>query len=501
MSSLLAQDHSPIIYPSVVDMAVYLPTFEGHSWDIILVGAAALLYFAVVLVRRSHRATKVTKLDIDVGPPSAEDKNIKQDRIPGLWTPVDFAYPSITPLGVNIEDMPVRPYRPFKAGPYRSASSSMVVKISMGIRNMDSNDWIEPDSQFPAYHRIRAHRIATQGHKLIQVLPDRPGLVKGGADAAKELMYELAEFLSRRCPKVFRVSRHPPSDEQDAGWYGEGKIKDITILPLDVTYNLDEGDPMTIAALLVQDDLAIMIEGSDGQYYLQAGAIVIPGSWRLRDKIGMPMDEIHTSGNVPHYEQKLQPSLSRFFRRLTPSGSVARDNWLIQVLDPVRVEEEKKVNAMGRVGDPEALAWNEVAFGPEDDFPHPLSSYALSLQGTSTPALPVPPSHTRPAPVTPTPQTMRLRAEHETLRRLPRTGAVIFTIRTHSTPIEVLGREPGIPGRLAAAVRGVQLEREISSHRRQETYEQPLLDYLDKCHREQVEAGVVNGTASEESTK
>ena len=26
-----------------------------------------------------------------------------------------------------------------------------------------------------------------------------------------------------------------------------------------------------------QDDLAIMIEGTDGQYYLQAGAILIPG--------------------------------------------------------------------------------------------------------------------------------------------------------------------------------------------------------------------------------
>jgi len=24
------------------------------------------------------------------------------------------------------------------------------------------------------------------------------------------------------------------------------------------------------------------------------------GSWRLRDKIGMPLDEIHISGGVPH---------------------------------------------------------------------------------------------------------------------------------------------------------------------------------------------------------
>ena len=29
--------------------------------------------------------------------------------------------------------------------------------------------------------------------------------------------------------------------------------------------------------LSTQDDLAIMIEGTDGQYYLQAGAILLPG--------------------------------------------------------------------------------------------------------------------------------------------------------------------------------------------------------------------------------
>ena len=50
----------------------------------------------------------------------------------------------------------------------------------------------------------------------------------------------------------------------------------------------------------VQDDLAIMIEGNDSQYYFQGGAVCVPGFWRMRDKIGRPLDEIHTSGNVPY---------------------------------------------------------------------------------------------------------------------------------------------------------------------------------------------------------
>jgi len=43
--------------------------------------------------------------------------------------------------------------------------------------------------------------------------------------------------------------------------------------------------------------------GEDGRYYFQAGAICVGGFWRLQDKIGMPLDEIHTHGNVPQCKE------------------------------------------------------------------------------------------------------------------------------------------------------------------------------------------------------
>jgi hypothetical protein len=70
-------------------------------------------------------------------------------------------------------------------------------------------------------------------------------------------------------------------------------------VPLGKTYKLTEGSPLTTASLLsvpslaqnlqswscadvrlvrIQEDLAIMIEGTDGRYYLQGGAVLIPGS-------------------------------------------------------------------------------------------------------------------------------------------------------------------------------------------------------------------------------
>lgn len=51
-------------------------------------------------------------------------------------------------------------------------------------------------------------------------------------------------------------------------------------------------DPMAAASLMIQDDLAIMFEGADGQYYLKAGAILLPGFWKLEEKFGMCLSDI-----------------------------------------------------------------------------------------------------------------------------------------------------------------------------------------------------------------
>lgn len=71
------------------------------------------------------------------------------------------------------------------------------------------------------------------------------------ARAAKELLFEIAEYVSRRFPTVYTVTRHDPAKVESVyGWYGQGQIKDITVVPVGETYNLDECDPMTTAALL-----------------------------------------------------------------------------------------------------------------------------------------------------------------------------------------------------------------------------------------------------------
>ncbi len=38
------------------------------------------------------------------------------------WTPVDFAYPKVTPVAEALDQIAPRPYRPYKPGRYQSAS-------------------------------------------------------------------------------------------------------------------------------------------------------------------------------------------------------------------------------------------------------------------------------------------------------------------------------------------------------------------------------------------
>jgi len=94
-------------------------------------------------------------------------------------------------------------------------------------------------------------------------------------------------------------------------------------------------DPMQMAGRMVQDDLAIMFEKEDGQYYLLAGSILLPGFWRLEDKWGMPLSEIHTSGDVPGFKAKLEKGMMNFFRRVQPNGPVQRVRHSLPVFLPM----------------------------------------------------------------------------------------------------------------------------------------------------------------------
>jgi hypothetical protein len=151
--------------------------------------------------------------------------------------------------------------------------------------------------------------------------------------------------------------------------------------------------PLEAAGRLVQEDLVLMVE-RDGELHLDAACLCFPSHWRLAEKVGRTTATVH--GPVPGYEDELAARVDRFLVRLRPGVVSARRNWSVHP--------------------------SPALFAP---VPQPPSA------GTGP----------------------WLRSERQTLRRLERSAAVLFTIRVQQTPFTSLESRPDVAGRLAARLR------------------------------------------------
>lgn len=289
---------------------------------------------------------------------------------------------------------------------------------------MKWDEWIELDNHYPRYHADKARRIKERGAKCSKTAPE-------AMDAAMELLEELTTYLPERYPTLFRKT---PT----------GITNLLTQETLTTVPPLSE-DPMQTCGRLIQDDLALMLERPDGEYYLLAGSILLAGFWRLEDKYGMRLSEIHTSGSVPGYKEKLEKGMLNFFRRLRPEDPVLRNNYFIQV--------------------DESLPWSH-SIGSEDG---ETVSWNTAEKNRAI-------------------EHHFFRSERQSLRRLPRSGAVVFTIRTYFEPITEVVKEPYVPGRLASAVRS--WGEDVARYKGREKYGEVLLEYLDRMHERQVAEGL-----------
>jgi alpha-1,2-mannosyltransferase len=208
----------------------------------------------------------------------------------------------------------------------------------MGLRRMNWDSWIELDNEWNHFHGLKTERIASRGDKCVRTSPE-------AFDAACELLQELGAYLCERYPGVFRWTDRGAGVELE-NLHTKEKF-DIAARPLPC-------DPLSIAARWIQDDIAIMIERPDGQYYLLGGAILLPGFWRLSDKFGMSLADIHFSGDVPGFKERLQTGMERFFKRLRPEEPVERNNYFVQV--------DEHLDWSSSIGgeDLEGIGWNTV---------------------------------------------------------------------------------------------------------------------------------------------
>lgn len=161
--------------------------------------------------------------------------------------------------------------------------------------------------------------------------------------------------------------------------------------------------PLEAAARLVPEDVALMVRRGDA-LVLGGGVVCFPNRWDLASKLGRTMAEIHHP--VARLNDQLSEPIDKFLDRLRPERGYWRLGWGVLDTDELYQPLDGTAPARPGAGDPQAVVLDDV----------------------------------------------HLRVERETLRRFPETSAVLFTIRTHLTPLRDLIAEPGQAALLAEAI-------------------------------------------------
>jgi hypothetical protein len=212
---------------------------------------------------------------------------------------------------------------------------------------------------------------------------------------------EKRQLAAARLDAVFRATEDSLSAQEECLAALTAHLEDRHPQHLDRALATDETRPPLLrAGMLVQDDLVIMMRRETG-WHIAAAHLSFPSSWLLAEKFNRPMEEVHE--HVPSFEAGTRNAtmINRIFDNLMPDMPAERFNWSIN--------------------------WQEKLFHPET--------------GRNDAA---------------EPDEAVVRVERQTLTKLPRTGAIVFTIRIYLDPVTLF--EKHADGRHLALALAEQLE-------------------------------------------
>lgn len=181
-------------------------------------------------------------------------------------------------------------------------------------------------------------------------------------------------------------------------------------------------DALVDAALQVADDLCILLPDEQGVPRLAAAVLCSPNRWRLAEKMGGTMSSIHSP--VARYEEDLTSPVNSVMMRLNPERPMWRMNW--------------------------GISNHPALFQPE------------------TP------------PVTPEMEAadMWFRVEWQTLRRLPITGGILFTIRTYVEKLsDFMERDQPLVQDIAELVN--KIHEDVAQYKSIAPYREKIFAYLE----------------------
>ena len=194
--------------------------------------------------------------------------------------------------------------------------------------------------------------------------------------------------------------------------------------------------PLDLAARLVQEDLIIMLppdskkDQTSTGWWLAAGSVAFPSRWCLKEKFGRPMDIIHAP--VPFYKEQIQTTVNNFFDQMPCDEMYARRNWSLYDNSSLRHD------GTGR--------------------PSKIASKTITSSNAG--------------------ERLWLRVERHTLRKLKKTGAILFTIRIHLRQLKHIVNFDGIASRLSKAL--LALPPEMQAYKQTDVFADSAQAYLNK---------------------
>jgi hypothetical protein len=197
--------------------------------------------------------------------------------------------PSHDPRSVSLQHTQAVEDKPYKLPPLKPGAST---HMNMGLRKFESFNWLTIDEHYLPEHNIRSRLLTDHISSVLQCLP-------GSESACHEVLSAVASFLTSRYPYMFMFS-------------GSGRSKLIHNLQTGESFQVvDNPRPLETAARLAMEDFNLLVKDpSNEEYRLQASATLFPAGWRLEDRIGYTLTELHCP--VPAWKDKLGPHVNRY---------------------------------------------------------------------------------------------------------------------------------------------------------------------------------------------
>lgn len=277
-------------------------------------------------------------------------------------------------------------------------------RMIMGLKALNLQEWIDIDQHFTEELALKDQLLKNQYLDVFASLPN-------SQSSQQEVLDLLLAHLLNYFPQYYQQ---------------QGEIIE-NLFTGQIWHLADfEAAPLDLAGRLVQEDLLLMQQTSS-DYILSAASLCFPLRWRLSEKIGRPLAQIHAP--VPGYQDKLESPVNRLFERLQFEHPSWRMNW--SIVETPQLFLLPSSTAVETIINPENAG-----------------------------------------------EKLWIRVERQTIRRLQKSQDILFTTHSYVYPLNSLEADPLMAANLAQAIQ--QIPKEMQSYKNILPIRKALLSYLNQ---------------------